>query len=62
MGGSSKEKRMKKKAQKLTLSKETLQNLEAAQVAGAGGPGGVDAIDPITYWPEQCTGASCVNC
>jgi hypothetical protein len=42
---------------KLELSKETLRNLEAAQLAGAGS--GPLPADPISYWPEQCSRGTC---
>jgi len=45
---------MKKQVKKLELSKETLRNLEAAQLAGAGGESGPLPADTISYWPEQC--------
>jgi len=57
---------MKKKTKKLVLAKETVRNL--AQLAEAwGGGGGAETTAPadtVTYWPEQCTGGSCIprNC
>jgi hypothetical protein len=55
---------MKKQMKKLELSKETLRNLEAVRLAEGGGESGPAPVDTITYWPEQCTGGSCIprNC
>ena len=53
---------MKKQMKKLEISKETLRILEA--VTAGGGEDTVAPADTITYWPEQCTGGSCIprNC
>jgi hypothetical protein len=53
---------MKKTLKKLHLSKETLWNLATARLTEIGGAS--PEADTVTYWPEQCTAASCIprNC
>ena len=51
---------MKKLVKKLVLAKETVSPLADTR----GGGDGPAPVDTITYWPEQCTGGSCLprNC
>jgi hypothetical protein len=48
-----------KKVKKLELSKETLRNLESVKLSGVFGGTDPAPADTITYWPEQCSRATC---
>ncbi len=58
---------MKKRARKLSLSRETLQNLDAAQLNGAGGAfgcGSIQCTDSCQVYPSpdftQCGPSRCI--
>jgi hypothetical protein len=52
----------KRSVKRMTLNKETLRNLKAAELRGAGG----DAAAPLeacpTWGPDSCLGACTFNC
>jgi hypothetical protein len=49
---------MKKRAKKLVLAKETVLSLEEGRLDKARGAAEA-AVDPISYWPEECSRGTC---